>query len=312
LEKLHNILLKFKPYVWLIELSKKTDIPGFDKIPLYTVGSFFFAELGKESILTKASSLAFNFFLAIFPAIIFFFTLIPFVPIDNFQAELLSILEQILPKNAFETTQETLEDIIQNKSGNLLSFGFIFTLFLATNGINTMMGAFNKSSLVFENRSFIKQRLIALFLTVALSLLLLVGVSLITLGEFLLTFLEKEGFITDSITYYLLLFSQWSGIGIIFFISISMLYYFGPATVRRWKFFSAGSTLATLLTILASVLFAFYINNFGTYNKLYGSIGTIIVIMLWIYFNSIILLIGFELNASIDISRHKLTNSTKN
>jgi membrane protein len=302
----HNKLLKYRLYRIFIVATKKIILPGFDKLPLYNVGGFFIAEMQKESIITKASSLAFNFFLALFPALLFLLTLIPFVPIENFQDELLSLLAEFLPNNAFEATRDTIIDIINNQQGGILSLAVLFALIFSTNGIASLMQAFNKSSFAFESRSWIKQRLIALGLTLSLAFLLFIAVALIVAGEYTISWLQDQFIIRDSFTYYALATSRWFIILGIFFVGVSLLYYFGPAVVKRWRFVSAGSTLATVLIILTSYGFSFYINNFGQYNKLYGSIGTIVVIMLWIYFNSIVLLVGFELNASIDITKRRL------
>ena len=290
----------------MVVASKKIVLPGFDGLPLYNVADFFIAEMQKESITTKASSLAFSFFLALFPALLFLLTLIPFVPVENFQEQLLTLLSEFLPNNAYQATRDTFVDIINNQQGEILSISVFFALIFSTNGIASLMQAFNKSSFAFENRSWIKQRLIALGLTLGLAFLLLLAVALIVAGEFTIDWLKEKAILQDTFSYYALLASRWIIILGLFFVGVSMLYYFGPATVKRWRFINAGSTLATILIILTSYGFSFYINNFGQYNKLYGSIGTIIVIMLWIYFNSIVLLIGFELNASIDITKRRL------
>jgi membrane protein len=303
---LTRIIKEWRLYRLVISWSKRTTLPGFDRLPLYTVADFFIKELGKESLTTKASALAFNFLLAIFPATIFLFTLIPYIPIQDFQDQLMYILLQVLPKNAFLAVQTTLLDIIENQNGGLLSLGFVSALFFATNGVMALMRSFNKSSLILETRSGWKQRMVATFITILFSLLIVVGISMIVAGEFFITLLKKEGIIKGVFLFYSLLMVRWLIILALFLSVISTLYYFGPATVKKFRFISAGSTLATVLSILTSLGFAFYVNNFSSYNKLYGSIGTLIVVMLWLFINSLILLIGFELNASIDIVKRNL------
>lgn len=165
MHKLHHKLLLLKPYDNLVEWSKSAIIPGFGNLPLYTVASFFFQEITRESILNKASSLAYNFMLAMFPGIIFLFTLIPYIPVENFQEKLLGFLEIVIPANAFSAFQTTLEDIIKNQNSGLLSFGFLLATFFATNGMTNLMMAFNKSSLTRENRKWLKRRTIALALS---------------------------------------------------------------------------------------------------------------------------------------------------
>lgn len=279
---------------------KSITLPGFDGMPLFDVGSFFISGLMKGSLTTRASSIAFNFFLAVFPAIIFFFTLIPYIPIHNFQGELMSLLKDVLPQNAFSAVSGTLEDIVMKKHHGLLSIGFIAALYFSTNGINAMIGAFNATYLSFETRKWWNQRLISLFLVLILFLLLTLAISLIVFNHFIFDYLVSEGILKTSITYYTILIGRWVVIiGLIFF-AVSFLYYFAPAKKTKWRFISAGSTLSTLLIIATSLAFSYYVNHFGQYNKLYGSIGTLIVIMLWLYFNGLALLIGFELNTSIN------------
>jgi membrane protein len=303
---LHKILLKFKPYFLFIEWTKVMMLPGFSPLPIYTVASFFFQEIGKDELINKASSLSYNFMLAIFPAIIFLFTLIPYVPIDNFQDQLMNLIALILPAEAYAAVNTTLLDIVKNQNSKLLSFGFAFALIFATNGVHTLMVAFNKSSLITETRSWVKQRLVAVYLTVLISFALIFGLVIMTIGEYVFDFLKTELRFKDSFWLYVLNLGRWVILIAVYFVTIALLYRYGPANARKWKFFSAGSWMATILAVLTFWGFSYYINNFGNYNKLYGSIGTLIVLMIWLYLNSLIILVGFELNASIDLSKRSI------
>lgn len=303
---LHRILLRFRPYHLLIEWTKVIILPGFSPLPFYTVASFFFQEIAKDSLVNKASSLAYNFMLAIFPAIIFIFTLIPYIPIDHFQDKLMELISLVLPENAYLAVKTTLEDIVRNQNSRLLSFGFIFALFFATNGVHTLMQAFNKSSLLLESRSWLKQRLVALNLTLLIAFALIFGLGIITLGEYVFAILQSELQFKDSFWVHVIDFVRWFILIAIYFVTISILYRYGPANPKKWRFFSAGSWLTTVLAIFTFWGFSYYINNFGNYNKLYGSIGTLLVVMIWLYLNSLIILIGFELNASIDLSKRSI------
>src|SRR5690606_20916456 len=151
MNRVHQTLLKFKPYDYFIEWTKVVVLPGFGSLPLYTVAVFFFQEIASESLLNKASSLSYNFMLAIFPGIIFLFTLIPYIPITDFQDQLLNFINLVLPHNAYLAIESTLEDIIKNQNSGLLSFGFLLALFFSTNGVHSLMQAFNKSSLILES-----------------------------------------------------------------------------------------------------------------------------------------------------------------
>lgn len=302
----HNLLLRFQPYALFIEWTKAAILPGFGSLPLYTVATFFFQEIARESILNKASSLAYNFMLAIFPGIIFLFTLIPYIPIDNFQEQLLDFMELVMPENAYLTVESTLLDIVKNQNSGLLSAGFILATFFATNGMSTLMLAFNKSSLIPESRSWGKQRLIAIGLTIMLILALTIGMGTFTVAGYVITYLRNTFEIDASVWRSVIATSRWIILVGVYFIAVSMLYKFGPASTKKWRFINPGATLATILAVVAFSGFAYYINNFNAYNKLYGSIGTLIVIMIWLYLNSLILLVGFELNASIALSKQSI------
>ncbi len=289
-----------------IAYTKKVALPGFDKVPIYDVADFFFTGIQRGAIVTRAQSLAFSFFLAIFPATIFLFSLIPYVPINNFQNELLRLIESLLPQNAYESVRTTIEDIIRIPRGGLLSIGFIMALYFTTNGFMTMMRGFNSSYHVVESRTPFQQRKVAFVLTFILSILLIIATLLIISSEMATKYLVQQSILKSKTQVAILLLGKWAVVLALFFFAISFLYYYAPAVKKTYRFVSAGSTLATILSIIVSTGFATFVNNFNQYNKIYGSIGTLIVIMLWIYFNSVILILGFELNASIDNVKNKL------
>lgn len=311
LEEIYQKILNLKPIDFLIRFSKRLILPGFDGISFYNVSVFFFKGMQKGFITQRASSISFNLFLALFPAIIFFFTLIPYLPINNFQITLFSILQSVLPENAFETVKSTISDILINKRSGLLSIGFIMTLYFSTSGVSSIIDAFNKSYHTVENRSWIKQRMISVFLVIVLAFLLIMAIGLITIGSFLINYLVKYKIIKDTITIYLLFASRWVILLAMLFFGISFLYYYAPAKKKDFRFISAGSSLATFLILITTFGFNFYVTNFSKYNALYGSIGTLIIVLMWIYFNAIILLIGFELNASISFAKKKQLKNIK-
>jgi len=276
-------------------ISKKIILPGFDGLPIYYVAKFFFTGLVEGALELKASSLAFKFFLAIFPTIIFLLTLIPFIPIENFRSELLEIMNNLLPEQGYQFFNDSLISLITNADGGLLSFGFIFALYLATSGFDGMQNAFMESYNTNFKRSIIRTRMISILMLFILTTLLVVAIAAILISEYMVNFILEEGSISST----LLIVGKWIIIMALCFFCISVLYFLGGNRKMKWKFFSAGSSLATFLVIIVSLAFGFYVDNFANYNKIYGSIGTVIVLMLWIYFNSFVLLIGFELNASI-------------
>lgn len=281
-----------------VRLSRYITIPFFQGQSLYDVMRFFWLGIFEGNVTSRAASIAFSFFLALFPALIFLFSLIPYVPIEGFQDKLFDLLQEIMPPNSYEAAESTIDDIITNRRGGLLSFGFFLGLIFGANGFNALMTNFNTTIHELGERGFFKQELIAIFLTLILSLLILVGVTLIIFTESFTMWLVNNDFIPKSWTgliqagrLLLMLFTV--------YISIAILFYFGPANRHLYQFFSPGSILATVLIILASYGFSFYVDNFNQYNRLYGSIGTLLVILLWIYLNSIVLIVGFEFNASI-------------
>ena len=307
MQGLHRFFKRIKLYRYFIVWTKYVVPPGFAPLPLYTVAIFFIKEIQKESLVNKASSLSYNFMMAIFPSIIFLFTLIPYIPIQNFQNQLMTFIALLLPENAYLAFETTFEDIVKNQNGKLLSIGFALALFFSTNGTHTLMQAFNKSSLITETRSWLKQRIVALNLTLLTAFGLILGVGVMVIGEFIIKGVKSTLKFNDSNFWiYLIAVIRWIIIIWVYFVTISILYRYGPANPKRWKMFSPGAWFATILAILTSIGFSFYINNFSNYNKLYGSIGTLLVIMIWLYLNSIILLLGFELNASIDLSKRSI------
>ena len=306
MNKLHEFLLRYRLYYLFIEWTKRLILPVLGHLPLYVVAGFFLREINKGSLAHKASSLAYSFMLATFPAAIFLFALIPYIPIKNFQQQLLELIDLVLPQNAYLAVETTLNDIVKNQNIKLLSFGFVFALLVATNGIHNLMEAFNKSSLIIETRTWLKQRLVALVLTVLMAIALISGLVIITLGEYFFGFLKGELFFEDAFWIHVITVARWMILIAIYFTTTSILYRYGPATTEKWHFFSAGSCMATILALFTFWVFAYYINHFSTYNKLYGSIGTLLVIMVWLYLNSYILLLGFEFNASIDLSKRSV------
>jgi membrane protein len=289
----------FKILDRIVQKAKRITVPFFDGLPLYDVALFFWKGIVDGAITTRASAIAFNFILAVFPAIIFLFTLIPYIPIDNFQIQLLNMIQSVLPDNAYLAIKGTIQDIVTQPRGSLLSFGFFAAFIFSTNGLVSVIVAFNGTIHAIETRSIVSLYLTAFGLSTILTLLTTISVAMITASQRILELLLAKQYIRFDYIYYLLIGGKWLVILLLFFFAFAFLFYFAPARKMKFRFISAGGTLATLLSILVSVGFSFYINNFGRYNTLYGSIGTLVVVMLWFYFMALSLLIGFELNASI-------------
>lgn len=289
---------------FLRRILKKYSLPGFKGVPIYDVLSFIVKEARKDDLTTRANSIAFSFFIALFPTIIFLFTLLPLLPVT---ADYLEVLENslsgILPDNAHAYLFGIIENVASIKRGGLLSFGFLLAIFFASSGMATIMSGFDKAyEITFKRRSFIKNRLVAIALTILLASLLILSLVFIILGQPIL------GRIIDSTNlaqHYIFIINMFKWILVFFvtYMGISIIYHYGPSMYKKISFWNPGSVLATLLSILASIGFSIFVNNFGRYNEVYGSIGALIVIMIWFQLNAFILLVGFELNASIAVNR---------
>lgn len=284
----------------VIHFLKKFTLPGFDKIPVFIVIKFIASELKKDLIPTRARSIAYSFFIAFFPGMIFLLTLLPYIPLDGVQAQFFTIINEFIPDkvvNSFILT--TVDDLINQPREGLLSFGALLTLYFATQGVVSMILSFNKTYSIYTNRNFLYLRWIALKLTMILLFLFVVSILLLIAGEGLinlfLNYVEIKSFwvnfLLNALRYIIIL--------VLFFMSISTIYYYGPSVKKKWKFITPGSSLATIGSIIASLIFSNYISGFDKYNTIYGIFGSIILFLGWLYINAFVLLIGFELNAAI-------------
>jgi membrane protein len=283
---------------WIIGRAKQISLPGFESIPIHDVVVFFIRGIQRGAVTTRASAIAFHFALASLPLIIYLLTLIPHIPVNNFQEGFMSMAESMLPSNVFDLLESTLRDMFVKRPA-LQLFGILIALYFATNAINVLIVAFNHTYHAIDTRTWLERRAIAAFLVIIMSILMLTAISLIIFSRSAINLLETKEIIRKGITLYFFRIGKWLVIVALIYSALSFLYWLGPSRKMKWKFYSAGSSLASVLVILTSLIFSAIINHFGQFNKFYGSIGTMMVILLWMYLNSIALLIGFELNASI-------------
>jgi membrane protein len=281
------------------EKFKRIILPGFEGASLNNVITFVVKGFSKGALVTRASSIAFNLLMALLPASIFLFTLIPFIPLPNFQHEMIRLFESIIPSEAYSFLESTIIDVITRKSGGLLLFMFLATIVFSTNGIHALIHAFVVSAHTFQTRTWVAQRRISVILLLIIVIMIATSGFLLIFGKMAIDRLVELRIVEKSLVFYLIMLLKWIVIIVLLFLAISFLYWLAPAKKSDFRFMSPGSILATALFILTSLGFSAYINNFGQYNKLYGSIGTLMVILVWLYLNSIALLIGFELNVSI-------------
>ncbi|MBL0342583.1 MAG: YihY/virulence factor BrkB family protein [Bacteroidetes bacterium] len=296
----------FRPFMHILA---KINYPGQENINLLDIGTFFVIGIQKGDIQSRARSISFDFFLAIFPAIIFFFTLIPYIPVDGLQDKILILLMDVLPPYTFEAARTTIEDILNQPRGGLLSFGFIFALYVSANGINSLIESFNQSYHGIEVRNAFKQRMVSIFLTFMLAIIVIFSIGLIIIAEVVSNYLETKNLLEAGPRVFMIQAGTWIVLITMSLLMISFLYYYGPSKKNKRPFISVGSVTATFLLIITTLGFNYFVGNFGQYNKIYGSIGTLIVILIWINFNSLQLIIGFELNASIENAMRKAADS---
>ncbi|QSE97851.1 YihY/virulence factor BrkB family protein [Fulvivirga lutea] len=302
-ERIKNYIIHSSTYEQFISLLKKIKFKRYENLTLYEVIRVFIDKITKDEIIERANAVAFNFTLSVFPAIIFLFTLTPYIHeiIPEVSKEsILVFLGEVLPASMYDTIYTTVEDIVGRTRGGLLTFGAIFSLYLATNGMMSLMKAFNSVYKTTEKRSFLKTRLVGTALTIMLAVSLILASILLVIGNIMVNFVNEIQWL-DIQSYQVVIFFiiRFFVLFIVFFLSISFIYYFGPAVHYNWRFFSIGSLVATGLCMLVTYGFSFYVSNFATYNKLYGSLGILIALMIWQEILSIVLLVGYEINASI-------------
>jgi membrane protein len=293
--------MKFLPFRKLVEFFDGIYPPGFEGASLYSVFQFFIKGIISPKFNLYAGSLSWNFFLAIFPSLIFLFTLIAYMPIDNLQKTILSQLDFFLPDDAYKVLRSTVRDIVSKQRSGLLSLGFFSALYFASNGVFSMMLAFdsNFNEQEKKKRNFFQKRGKSILLTLGITLLIFLSLAVLITGNMLSSYVIKEQIINKSIMLFFVMGLQFVCLTALVFFIMSGLYYFGHSAVEKWRFFSPGAIVATALSIIATYLFSTFVDGFDSYNKLYGSIGAIIVLMLIIYFNTLCILVGFELNKSI-------------
>jgi membrane protein len=282
----------------LVKFGKKIKIPGLEGMSLYDVLEMYITGIIEGALTTRAGGIAFSFFMAIFPFMLFILTLIPYIPIDGFQDGLFSFIKDILPPQTFEAVNVVIGDIINNQYGGLLSFGFLLSIFLMTNGVNAIFGGFEYSYHVKEIRNIFRSYFISLGVSLLISLFLIITIILVIWYQVALFKINENGWLhTDDLNLF------YYGRGFLFLVMIftivSLLFRYGTKQGKETRFFSEGAILTTILSLCTFYLFGIYVVKFAQYNQLYGSIGTLLILMLFVWLNSIILLLGFELNASL-------------
>ena len=301
--KLERIIITWQPVDFIITRSKHLILPGFQGLPLYDVVLFLLRQIKKEGLNIRAAAISFNLLMAIPPFLIFLFTLVPYLPgQQDFVRELLRLIRDLTPnRETYIWVKDFIVDFTKPRSG-LLSIGFITAGFFASNAMLGIMNSFNRSLHVMyrQKRNFLQSRGTALKLTFFIATIFMASILLlISQGSILRNVLRWMNIENDTIRWWISSL-RWIVILALIYYAIGLIYRYAPAIQRKWNINSPGTILATFLIVLLTILFSYWVNNFGTYNKVYGSIGTVIILMSSFFFNSLILLIGFELNVSIN------------
>lgn len=290
----------------LVKLFKKIKLPGLEGLSFYDLFELYIIGIVKGALTTRASSIAFSFFMALFPFLLFVLIVIPYVPIDDFKIEFLNFLNSFLPPNTSEFFFENIfENIDQSQRGGLVSSVFLLSIFLMGNGVSAVFAGFENSYHEQLIRNVVRQYLYALGVALILAFLLIF--TIVVLGYFqiyivkkILDVLGNQGYEAESQTVFWFDVAKYMFFIIMVYLATATLYYFGTKEGKDSKFFSAGALFTTILIILTSYLFGIYIENFAQYNKLYGSIGALLILMFYLWLNANILLLGYELNASMN------------
>jgi len=274
----------------LVEFSKNIKLPGLEGLTLYELLELYIYGIVKGAFSYRAGSIAFSFFMALFPFALFILNLIPYIPLKNFRQDFLKFVEDSVPPNTYGAIELILIDIMNNSYKSLISTGVIMSVFLMANGVNAIIGGFESSYHITNSRNFIRQYIVAVSLSILLSLIMIFSVAVYLVIEYLMqvTLIPLVGNIARSVFVISMIL-----------IVVSILYKFGTKETKSMAFISYGSIFTTILVALTSYGFGVYVLRFAKYNELYGSIGTLLVVMIYIWINCLILLLGFDLNATI-------------
>lgn len=298
--RLQHIIFNRTPLKHFIRWSKKTTLPGFEGVPLYDSLRYFFKEIYSSNLNERTAAIAFSFLLAIPPVLLFLFTLVPYLPLKNAEPTIYSIIRIVAPNyNTYMLVKNIVYDFLHTERTGLLSLGLLFSLFYASNGMMGLMRAFDKINPVFIKRNGWQRRKTAIKLTLMMILVIILAIGIFVFPRIVVGAVSDYIGMSKQTGKLIVNLVGWLIIISMLYVTIGMTYHYGPATTRRLRFSSPGTIMATFSVIVVTTGFFYMANNFIHYNKIYGSIGTVMVLMVCIHLNARILLLGFELNTSI-------------
>ena len=287
----------------MVVTLKKVKLPWLHGVSLYDLLELYIIGITEGALSYRAGAIAFSFFMALFPFALFILNLIPYIPIQGFQSDFMQFLSEGVPPKTYDAIAVIISDILHNSHSGLLSSGFVLSIFLMANGMNAIMGGFETSHHIIIKRGFFRQYFIAVGISLILSILLLVTVAMIVVFEVFIQQTAIQDVLQESIP--IIIMSRYGFVILMILVTTSILFKFGIKSDRSRKFISIGSVFTTILIILSSYGFGIWVVKFSKYNQLYGSIGTLLILMFYIWINCMILLLGFELDALINKIRRQ-------
>ncbi len=301
--EIEDKLLKIPVVRQLVIFGKSIKLPWLKGLSLYDLLELYIIGIVEGAVSYRATAIAFSFFMALFPFALFILNLIPFIPIKGFQDDFMAFVQQSVPPTTFDAISKIINDILHNSHSGLLSTGFFMAIFLMANGVNAILGGFENSHHVTLKRKYFRQYFISLGLSILLSLILIITVAAIVIFEVLIQETKIQDVLSSRIP--LIEMERYVFVVAMILITTSILFKFGTKQENKRSFISIGAVFTTILIVLSSYFFGIWVVRFSKYNQLYGSIGTLLIVMFYIWINSMILLLGFELNATISRLRNK-------
>jgi membrane protein len=288
---------------YLVRPLKKVKLSFLQGLSLYELLEIYILGIAEGAVTYRAAAIAFSFFMALFPFALFILNLIPYIPIEGFQADFLRFVEESVPPRTYDAIANIINDILNNSHSGLLSSGFLLSIFVMANGVNSVLGGFETAHHVLVKRGFFRQYMVALAISLLLSFILIFTVAIIIVFEVVIQSTKIQDVLSDSIS--LIVWGRYIFILLMILVTSSIMLKFGTKHTGKRSFISIGSVFTTILIVISSYFFGIWVVKFSKYNELYGSIGTLLILMFYIWLNCVILLLGFELNASINRIKHK-------
>ncbi len=308
MSRLRNFIMNLPPVRFIMRTADRIVLPGFEGFSLLQISKFFFSQIGDTKLSERVAAVTYNLMMAIPPTMLFLFSLVPYLPIRDAQQTILSTLALVIPsREVYNDVSNVIVDFMTTRRTDLLSFGILMTLFFSSNGMMGLMRGFDRSLSIYKERTELKRRWTAIKLT-----FMLIWVVIISLGVIILQ--------TEWLNVWLahifgnafpVRLTSMVVLALIVFLAICIIYTYGPSLSHRFKFMSPGAVMATLLIIIVTTVFFYLVNNFINYNQVYGSIGTLIAFMVWMWLNTLIILLGYELNVSILLGKISRTEDEK-